>query len=171
MEWNKCISEQIAGFYGVPNEGHRNCCGFSKDDPRIEKLKEKLAQDTDIVINDDETSSETEVEFDTIDEILVEKIKRLLNKEGSDEYFNNWKDVLKEDYCTSTQYLLLNIDPKYIVLWNDSISPYLCEECLMTKHNDVYCRQISKAIGSLIYEYLAIKNIISSEKKCQDMNQ
>ena len=94
----------------------------------------------------------------------------MLRKEGSDEYFNNWKDVLKEDYCTSTQYLLLNIDPKYIVLWNDSISPHLCEECLMKKHDNVYCSQISKAIGKLIYEYLAIKNIISSEKKCQDMN-
>ena len=94
----------------------------------------------------------------------------MLRKEGSDEYFNNWKDVLKEDYCTSTQYLLLNVNPKHIVLWNDYISPHLCEECLMTKHDNVYCSQISKAIGKLIYEYLAIKKIISSEKKCQDMN-
>ena len=80
MEWNKCISEQIAKFYGVQNNGHNSCCGKSRNDPRIEKLKEILAYVDDIVVDDDKSPGETEIEDDTIDGGLKKKIKQLLRK-------------------------------------------------------------------------------------------
>ena len=76
IEWNKCISKQITRLYGVQNDGHNSCYGNSKNNLRIEKLEENLAQSDNVVADNDESLGETEIDDNTIDGASKEKIKK-----------------------------------------------------------------------------------------------
>lgn len=114
----------------------------------------------------------TEVEFNeegTIDNIctvenpITKAVKDILTEDDG-TLARYWKDVLKLDFNVKPlRELTLNVNPKYIVIWDGTVSPSLCEECLMPLHEEKNCGALMRTVGKFVYEYLATYRILKSK--------
>ena len=164
IDWNKCISQTVAKFYDVPFVDHDGCCGDKKRDAKIEELRKLIHTDTkEGVINLRNSALPDSTEIDGNSRDLASRVYKMLWRKGSSTLMSNWKYILGLTSYVMLKDLLLDVDPRDIVLWDDNIPSYLCEECLMRVHPEVTCSREGKTIGNLVYEYLAVQRILHSK--------
>ena len=95
---------------------------------------------------------------------VTKAVKNVLTEDNRQTLIRNWNDILKLDFnVKSLRELTLYINPKYIVIWDGTISPSLCDDCLMPLHNEENCGALLRTVGKFIYEYLATYKILKSK--------
>lgn len=175
IDWKLSISENLARFYNIPFEDHKDhkhSPGVARVYHKILNLKMNVNKDNPqgiTRISDEEVLlDEEDEEIDGFSNKLANNVRTLLLKHESGELMKNWKHILGEENYTDTRELLLDIDPRLVVNWNNDggFSSSICEVCLMRVFGSspCQCTPTDKVIGGLIYEFFAIQKIVRSEK-------
>lgn len=163
MNWDECVTKQIAQFYGIENPGCLQCCDKNNDlrDPAVERTveclrnrgeEEQRLQPQGVWVTPARTSN------DSIFRTLLNRNTNIIRKELAELL------QLRGNNFVSIKEAFLGIRYHDIVYDFFDVPPSMCRECFMARDKCMCGTEYGKALGLLVCQYLIVNRIDSENK-------
>ena len=151
IDWERCITDQVAEFYGIPSPGHLLCCGY---DPAVDT--EEIRRIRGLLTYSDGDSQLVTVEQDEGDG--GEPLLRIIRDGRTGVLCRDFRELFAMDMniTCSLRDFFLNMDYAAIVRVFYDPPPNCCPSCYAPRD---YCRcstATGRCIGDLVSQLLIL---------------
>lgn len=168
IDWHTCITKQVAKFYDVEDNTHRQCCGRN-DEQESDTITavQKAIRHSEDVVEEDPPPEETPPPQN--------KLEGLLHIEGS-SFLQTELDVLLERAWGEGGIRTICMGLSYAQMAHTflEVAASMCSQCFYNKDRCMCRSQIGKATGALVCQLMILHKIIDDgcyERELHSLNE